>query len=393
MNLICFGLSHREAPVEIRERFALGEAAAVEAARRLRATAGAEGEAVAVSTCNRTEFYAVAPAGMGARELCAAHFLDPSLHQAGADHFYHREGRAGVEHLFRVVCGLESMVLGEAEILGQVKRAYQAAAAGGTTARFLNKLFQRAFQVSKLVRSGTAITRGSVSVASVAVDLAAQIFGDLAGRKVMILGAGETGELTARNLLSRGVRSLFVSNRSFDRAAHLAAELGGRAVHFDAWPEEMRDVDIMLSSTAAPHPIVTVEKLKAVMARRSDRPLFVIDLAVPRDVEAACNDLEGVYLYDIDSLQSLAAEALQRRRGEVAACEALIAAHVDEFSAWLAREVPRAEWAEFLRGRREQMLQNCRLPISDCRLAGAEMPDAKPAALDASGAPVWSSGR
>lgn len=364
MNLVCFGLSHREAPVEIRERFALGEAAAVEAAQRLRATAGAEGEAVAVSTCNRTEFYAVAPTGMGARELCAAHFLDPSLHQAGADHFYHREGRAGVEHLFRVVCGLESMVLGEAEILGQVKRAYQAAAAGGTTARFLNKLFQRAFQVAKLVRSGTAITRGSVSVASVAVDLAAQIFGDLAGRKVMILGAGETGELTARNLLSRGVRSLFVSNRSHDRAAALAAELGGRAVHFDAWPEEMRDVDIMLSSTAAPHPIVTTEKLKAVMARRSHRPLFVIDLAVPRDVEAACNDLEGVYLYDIDSLQLLAAAALQRRRGEVAACEALIAEHVDEFSSWLAREVPRAQWAEFLRGRREQMLQSSRLVVA-----------------------------
>ena len=352
MNIVCFGLSHQQAGVEVREAFALGDAASVEAAQRVCGLAPVE-EALVLSTCNRTEYYAVTTEAE-ARQLCAMHFTGDA--PAGVEHFYHHDGTASIEHLFRVVCGLESMVLGETEILGQVKKAYQAANAHGTTSRFLNKLFQRAFLVAKQVRTRTGIARGSVSVGSVGVDLAEQIFGSLRQRKVMILGAGETGELTARSLLARGVHSLFVSNRSFDRAAALAEELSGRAVHFDAWENEMHDVDILISSTAAPHHIVTSERLRPVLATRTDRPLFIIDLAVPRDVEPAVNDLEGVYLYDIDSLQRIAGQALARRQSELRACEAMIHEHVEDFRTWLAREEPRLGWQRVLDRHRERQL-------------------------------------
>ncbi len=356
MNLVCFGISHHEAAVEVRERFALGELASVKTAQQARAAGVAE-EIVVISTCNRTEYYAVTGSA-AAQELRQQHLGDVP----GAGHFFHHDGASTVEHLFRVVSGLESMVIGETEVLGQVKKAYLKASEAGTTSRFLNKLFQRAFQVAKQVRSKTAITRGSVSVGSVAVDLAVQIFGDLRDRKVMILGAGETGELTARNLLSRGVRSLFVSNRSFERADALATELGGRAVHFDAWEDEMHDVDILLSSTAAPHCVVTRERLAPVLAERRDRPLFIIDLAVPRDVEAAVNDLDGVYLYDIDSLQGIAEQAMERRRSELGTCDEMIRAHVDDFAAWLARETPRVGWERFLQQHRAAQLTKLSRP-------------------------------
>ena len=352
MNIVCFGLSHQQAGIDVRETFAFNENASLEAAKRVCGLESVE-EAVVLSTCNRTEFYAVTSAA-AARELCARHFGGAPL--AGVEQFFHLDGVACIEHLFRVVCGLESMVLGETEILGQTKKAYQAASANGTTSRFLNKLFQRAFLVAKQVRTRTGIARGSVSVGSVGVDLAEQIFGNLRRCKVMILGAGEIGELTARSLLARGVHSLFVSNRSFDRAAALATELSGRAVHFDEWEREMHDVDILISSTAAPHHLVTRERLSPVLSTRTDRPLFIIDLAVPRDVEPEVNELEGVYLYDIDSLQQIAEQALARRRTEMAACEQMIHAHVEEFGAWLAREEPRLGWQRFLENHREQQL-------------------------------------
>lgn len=349
MILSCFGISHHEASVEIRERFALGEHASVEAGRTLCGPGRAE-EMVVLSTCNRTEYYSVAP--LTARELVEAQ-AGGGTHLPG---FLQHEGEAVVRHLFRVACGLDSMVLGETEILGQVKKAYQNASAGGTTSRFLNKLFQRTFQVAKHVRSRTGITRGSVSVGSIAVDLAEQIFGSLRDRKVMIVGAGETGELTARTLRSRGVTSLFVSNRSFERADALARELGGRALHFDAWEQEMQDVDILLSSTAAPHFVITHAKLAPVMDQRRDRPIFLIDLAVPRDIEPSVNELDGVYLYDIDSLQGIAAGALERRKAELVECERLIEEHVTDFMAWLARETPRLGWERFLQQHRQAQL-------------------------------------
>jgi len=336
MHLICLGLSHHTADVATREKFALAEHELGDESSRLSA-AGGISEAVIVSTCNRVELYAAS--SEPERALDALHrFLDERTAEETRAHpaFYRFDAPQSVRHLFRVVSGLESMVLGETEILGQVKKAYSAAVEHGSTSRHLNKLFQRAFNVAKEVRTKTNITRGPVSVGSVAVDLAEKIFGRLAACKVMILGAGETSELTARALLSRGAKSIFVTNRSYDRATALATELGGEAIRFDEWHQRFDDVDILISSTAAPRPIVTREKLTPVMRLRRDRPLFVIDLAVPRDVEPTVNDLDGVYLYDIDSLRTLAEQSLEIRRQELEICERMIERHVGEFTNWLS---------------------------------------------------------
>jgi len=209
-----------------------------------------------------------------------------------------------------------------------------------TTGKLLNRLFQKSFQVGKQVRSSTAITRGSVSVGSVAVDLAEQIFGDLHGCKIMILGAGETSEKTAKAFRSRGAEQIFVSNRSFERAATLASMTGGRAVHFEDWEQEFRDLDILVSSTAAPHAIVTPDKLAPVLRTRRHRPLFMIDLAMPRDIDPAVNKLDGVYLYDLDSLRAIAERTLEVRRQEAESCHRLIEHHVQDFQLWIERTQP-----------------------------------------------------
>jgi glutamyl-tRNA reductase len=346
MHIVCFGLSHQTAEVDMRERFAFADRELPLALRRLQGLEGVQ-EGLILSTCNRVEHYAVLEPGAAAtartgdlfRRYCAAEgHSDLDERQ-----FYHLESAASVEHLFRVACGLESMVLGETEILGQVKRAYLLAVGAGTTSRVLNKLFQRSFQVAKQVRSQTSIGRGSVSVASAAVDLAEKLFGDLSRCRVLVLGAGETGQKTARHLLGQGVRgeNLFVANRSPERAAALASELGGRAVAIERWDREAGQVDILITSTSARGIVVGKERLAALMAKRRNRPLFVIDIAVPRDVEPAANDIEGVYLYDIDSLQAIAQQAIESRRRELEACEKIIQGHVQEFGEWWSRECER----------------------------------------------------
>ena len=337
MNIVCFGLSHQTAEVDVRERFAFADKELPIATRRLASMQGVQ-EALILSTCNRVEHYAVVDGFPDAAQRARDAFWHWGEEQGrirpGGDEFFHHEAPHSVEHLFRVACGLESMVLGETEILGQVKRAYLVAAGAGTTSRVLNPLFQRAFRVAKQVRSHTSIGRGAVSVASAAVDLAEKLFGDLSPCRVLVLGAGETGERTARSLLSRGVRpgGLLVANRSPERAVAVAGALGGLAVpSFDAWEREAADVDILITSTSAPGFVVTTSQLARLMANRRDRPLFVIDIAVPRDVEPAANDVEGVYLYDIDSLQQIAQQAMDSRRQEMEACERIIRGHVDEF--------------------------------------------------------------
>ena len=338
MNIVCFGLSHQTAEVEVRERYVFSDKDLPAATRRLAALDGVR-EALILSTCNRVEHYAVIEGGAEparrAEDLFWRYCETEGHGQPGSDQFFHLDAPRSVEHLFRVACGLESMVIGETEILGQVKRAYLVATGAGTTSRWLNPLFQRAFRVAKQVRSRTNIGRGAVSVASAAVDLAERLFGDLTRCKALILGAGETGERTARNLVSRGVRpgNLRVANRSPERAVALAAALGGLAVpSFDAWAREAADVDILITSTSAPGFVVSKDRLAALMAGRFDRPLFVIDIAVPRDVEPSANDVEGVYLYDIDSLQEIARLALESRRQELDACERIIQGHVEEFA-------------------------------------------------------------
>lgn len=332
MNILCAGLNHHVASVEVRERFAISPGEVGPTLDALRGLDGVAG-AVVVSTCNRVEYYAAA--------VCPLKVLgelkDFLTERSGGVQvpLYTHDSPHSIRHLFRVASGLDSMVLGETEILGQIKQAYAAATECGATNRYLNKLFQNAFRVAKQVRSETQITRGATSVGSVAVDLAGKIFGDLSGRKVMILGAGDTSERTARSLVSRGVRTVIVANRTFDRAAQLASEIGGLAVHFEHWHHAFEDVDILICSTAAPHPIVTKEKLRPLMRSRRDRPLFVIDLAVPRDAEPAVNELENVYLYDIDSLEQIVRQSLDVRRAEVVRCERMIDHHVGDFVAWM----------------------------------------------------------
>lgn len=332
MNILCAGINHHVAPVELREKFAVGTHEIVDTLGSLRATGGVNA-AVVVSTCNRVEFYAASVCPIRALDALR-HFLSNKTGGLDAPLYTH-ESPGSVRHLFRVASGLDSMVIGETEILGQIKQAYAAASDCGATNRHLNKLFQHAFRVAKQVRSETRITRGSTSVGAVAVELAERIFGELAGRKVMVLGAGETSEKTARSLVSRGVRTVIVANRTFERAAELANQIGGLAVHFDHWHHAFDDVDILICSTAAPHPIVTREKLEPILRQRGGRPLFIIDLAVPRDAEASLNELEDVYLYDIDSLEDIVRQTLEVRRAEVVRCEQLIEHHVKDFLSWM----------------------------------------------------------
>jgi glutamyl-tRNA reductase len=331
MNLFCVGISHHTANVETRERYARR----TDMNSALRASTGCS-EALLLSTCNRVEVYAVAerpPASDEiARQLRAATASDP---QDDAAAFYRYEGEQCVQHLFRVASGLDSMVVGETEVLGQAKQAYADARDSGGAGPLLHRLFQRAFRVAKQVRTHTDITRGAVSVGSVAVDLAVKIFGELRGRKVLVVGAGDTSERTARALASRGVNDLRVTNRSHDRAEILAQAVGGRAVPFSGWEAECGEVDILISSTSAEEPLLTRAKLAPLLSRRWHRPLFIIDIAVPRDVAPDVNDLEGVYLYDIDALQSIAQQSLALRRQQVAAGEEIIAKHVAEFASWL----------------------------------------------------------
>jgi glutamyl-tRNA reductase len=334
MEILCLGLSHHTAHVDLREKFAIRETEVTAVASQLLAAPGVS-EVVLVSTCNRVEFYVAAegaPQGFSA----VNEFLATRLAEPPGEAFFRLPTPAAIRHLFRVVSGLDSMVLGETEILGQVKKAYAAATEGHTTAKHLNKLFQRAFNVAKDVRTNTNITRGSVSVGSAAVELAEQVFGKLSRCKVMILGAGETSELTAGALSARGVRSIFVANRSYDRAAVLAEKMKGKAIHFDEWTREIHDVDILIGSTSAPHHVLTAAELAPLMRTRQDRPLFCIDLAVPRDIEPAVNNIEGVYLYDIDALQQLAEQSMAVRRQELVVCEQMIERHAVEFGEWLA---------------------------------------------------------
>jgi glutamyl-tRNA reductase len=302
MEFVCLGVNHKTAPVEVRERFAVGTNMLGEAARQLLEMAVAH-EGVVVSTCNRTEFYFVADDASLALER-----LQSSL--------------------CKVVSGLDSMLLGETEIFGQVKQAYQAAHAAGATGSILNRLFQKVFSIGKKVRTQTSIQEGSTSIGNVAVELAEKIFGHLKNSEVMVLGAGEMSRLTAQALVSRGAKSIIVANRTHERAVELAEEMGGRAVRFDDWLEELKKVDVVISSTGAPHTIIHRNEVESLRRARKYRPLFMIDIAVPRDIEHSVGEIEEVYLYDIDALEQLAEEAKVRRVNQIIECERIIEAEL-----------------------------------------------------------------
>lgn len=323
--ILALGLNHRTAPVTLRERFAFAETTLADTLQRLRAAGVAE-EAVILSTCNRVELYiATSQDPRQAFEDLHRFLVHHHEYQEPlVDGLYKLAEPQSIEHLFKVACGLDSMVLGETEILGQLKKAYDLALQHNHTGPKLNKAFQRAFNVAKQIRTETSIQRGATSVAAVAVELAEKIFTSLEDRHVMVIGAGETSEKAARALLSRGARSIIVSNRSYDRAEALATELGGRAVHFEEWADEFRTIDIVISSTSAPHHILDRAKLEPLMQRRGNEPLLLIDIAVPRDIAPEVNYLDNVYLYNVDDLQAIADDSLKQRKEELAKCEAII---------------------------------------------------------------------
>ncbi|MCI0536183.1 MAG: glutamyl-tRNA reductase [Verrucomicrobiales bacterium] len=345
MPVFVIGLSHRTSSVAVRERFAFTDARIPATLQKLR-DSGLAQEAVILSTCNRVEVYVATR--LDKLEAC------PAIQQFLLDCHEYRDSLNGeiytlgepqsIEHLFRVACGLDSMVLGETEILGQLKKAYDLALQNKHTGATLNKAFQRAFNVAKQIRTETNIQRGSISVGSVAVELAEKIFTTLADRHVMVIGAGETSEKTARSLLSRGAKSILVSNRSYERAEALARELGGRAIHFDEWAHEFERIDIVISSTSAPHYVLDRKKLVPLMKLRRHRSLLLIDIAVPRDIEPEVNFLENIYLYNIDDLQSIAADYLRQRQEEVARCEAMIREKAQGLIAGNPKPIP-TSWA------------------------------------------------
>lgn len=325
MKIFCVGLSHHQTKVETRESFA-GDAATQ---ARLREQGCSE--VLLLNTCNRVEVYGAAEKELSMAELARSLAGSRTIREQEVPTFYRYEGEDCVRHLFRVASGIDSMVIGETEILGQVKKAYETARSTGFAGPLIHRLFQRAFRVAKQVRTNTDITRGSVSVGSVAVDLAGKIFGNLVKCKVLLLGAGETSERTARAVMSRGVSDLRVSNRTAERAEELARLVGGSVVPFEDWMRHCAEVDILITATSSETPLLHPENLQPILRSRIDRPLFIIDIAVPRDVHPAVNELAGVFLYDIDSLQSVAEQSLALRRQHVASAESIIADHAHDF--------------------------------------------------------------
>jgi glutamyl-tRNA reductase len=326
MNVVVIGLSHHSSPVELRERFAFAESKIPDALKSL-CESGIVGEAVILSTCNRVEIYAATPLepAKAFAELKQFLITHHAYENPLNDELYTLAEPHSLQHLFKVASGLDSMVLGETEILGQLKTAYELARKNNSTGARLNKIFQRTFHAAKHIRTHTSIQRGSVSVASVAVELAEKIFSSLAEREVLVIGAGEMSEKTARALLSRGAKSIIVASRSRERAQALAKEFGGRAVQFDDWAAEFEKIDIAISSTSAPHHILDRAKLEPLMKLRKNRPLLLIDIAVPRDIAPEVNFLENVYLYNIDDLQAIADDYLKQRKEEITRCEEIIA--------------------------------------------------------------------
>ncbi|HEX2086971.1 MAG TPA: glutamyl-tRNA reductase [Solirubrobacteraceae bacterium] len=335
-ELILLGVSHKTAPVALREKLAL---TGQQVPGFLQDLVGAPAiqEAVAISTCNRTEVYLVASDGVEAESAA----LGALAGRAGirptelAEVIYSPRNCDAARQLFRVTAGLESMIVGESEVQGQVKRAYEAALAAGTTGSLSNRLFGAALAAGKRVRAETGIGAGAASVSSVAVDVATEVLGDLAGRPVVIIGAGETSELTAQALAAKGVSTIFVANRHAARARSLADRFGGTVLPLDRLPEQLEHADVLLCATASPHAIVGRDELELVMEARRGRPLLVLDIAVPRDVDPACAELDGVRVVDMDGLQRVVATNVQGRGSEAARGEEIVEEEIGRFAEWM----------------------------------------------------------
>ena len=337
-ELLLLGISHKTAPLALRERLALTQAQVPEFLHDLVATPQIR-EAVVISTCNRTELLLVVGDPVEAESAA----LGALASRAGirptelADAIYSPRNCDAARQLFRVSAGLESMIVGEAEVQGQVRRAYEMALAAGTAGPFSSRLFGAALKTGRRARSETAIGAGGASISSVAVDLAQDVLGDLSERHVVIIGAGETAELTAQALAAKGVTTIFVANRRADRARSLAHRFGGAVLPLDRLPEQLEHADMVVSSTASPHAIVGEEELGLVMEARRGRPLLILDIAVPRDVEHGCADLEGVTLVDVDGLQQVVARNRAGRVDESVRAEQIVEEELSRFASWLGQ--------------------------------------------------------
>lgn len=331
-ELLALGASHKTAALAVRERLALLDGQ-VEPFLAELVEHPEISEAVAISTCNRTELYVVGEAP----EPVVAELLTRRAGVELSDALYSSRNCDAARHLYRVVSGLDSMIVGEAEIQGQVKRAYERALAAHTTGPLTNKLFRAALATGKRVRTETAISAGNASVASVAVESARAAVGELASKHVLIVGAGENAEQVARAFHERGVTTMFVANRRRDRAIALAQRFGGASGSFDALPSELVRADVVVSSTASPHAIIEAEELAAVMEERSGRPLLLVDLAVPRDIDPSCATVDGVTLLDMDALQAQVRGHLSVRRAEAVRAEAIVEEEIQTFAVWLGR--------------------------------------------------------
>ena len=330
MALIVAGISHRGASLDVREKVSFSTADARRALDALREAGMREG--VVLSTCNRTEFYLVEGEVDGAAAAWRA--MSERLGEDASAYGYVKRDRDAAAHLFAVASGMDSMVVGEAQIHGQVRDAWEHSRAH--SGAMLNRLFQTALQVSGRIRNETSIMRGAASVSSAAVQLSKKIFGSLSGRHAMVLGAGEMAELALECLASEGVRAAIVANRTYERATEVASRHGAVAVHYDDCWSQLSDVDLLLCSTAAPHPIVLVDHIRPTLAARGDRPLCVLDIALPRDVDPAVGDLDNVFLYNIDDLQAVIAASLENRRANLPTAEQLISGETERYWDWVA---------------------------------------------------------
>jgi glutamyl-tRNA reductase len=336
-ELLALGVSHKTAPLDLRERLSLTEGRAVGALHELTAVEGIH-EAAAISTCNRTELYLIVSDPVEA-ESTALGVLTRQAEIRPTEllgHLYSLRAGEAALHLFKVTAGLDSMIVGEAEVQGQVKRAYELALVEGGTGPILNRLFRGALAAGGRIREETAIGEKGVSIPSVAVELARRTLGDLGDRRVLVIGAGETAELVARALVARGANSVFVANRHYDRAIGLAQRFHGEAVRFEELPEQLQAADIVVSATNSPHHIVERDGLAQVMETRSGRPLLLVDIAVPRDIEPECREVPGVSLHDIDDVQQIVERNAGDREGEARRAEPILTAELDRFESWLA---------------------------------------------------------
>jgi glutamyl-tRNA reductase len=376
--IVVVGLSHQTAPLAVREALAFPKEALGEALERLRGEVGLS-EAMILSTCNRVEIYGRAPESVsGSVAAFLAEFHDQPLADLDA-HLYRHEGDVAVRHAFRVAASLDSMVLGESQIFGQVKQAYESAEEAGALGAVLTALRNRSFAAAKRARTETAIGRNAVSVSHVAVELARKIFGNLRDRSVLLVGAGKMSELAARQMVKDGARASVLGGRTMEKAEHLAAALGGRAAPLDELRAEMSQVDVVISGTGAPGLVVRREDVAAAQSERRHRPLFLIDIAVPRDIEPAVGKVKGVFLYDLDDLRSVSDANLRERQKEAAQAEAILDEEVGAFLEW-RRSLDVVPLLVELRGRADEIR---RAEIDRARRRFGELTSEQEKALDA----------